>query len=1043
MTHARRHRSSDPKSHPVELLEPRRLLSTVRAASHGGGCSCGVCSAIRSAAADPAEKAIVESLKLNRIFDRSVSLVDAFAPLTSISSPRPDAVSYIQPNRFTPFAVDFTQLIATLDLAPLEFTASASNPLRVVIPAPDGSMQRFDLVESPIMEPELAAQFPDIRTFSGQGVDDPAATIRLDHTMHGFHAQVLSPDGSWYIDPYWHLDTSVHISYFKRDLPMREDQLAFSCRPFDDKTTVEPQLENVPPTAAERSGTQLRTYRLANAATGEYTQFHGGTVAAGQAAIVTAINRVNQVYERDLSIRLTLVANNSSLVYTNYATDPYSNSNGSAMLSQNQATIDGIIGSANYDIGHVFSTGGGGVAYLRSVGVNGIKAGGVTGLPAPTGDPFYIDYVAHEMGHQFGANHSFNTNNVGQRNSSTAYEPGSGSTIMSYAGITGASADVQSNADAMFHSISFDEILSWVDGSIPSVGTRTATGNSVPTVTAPSTRTIPASTPFELTATASDANGDSLTYSWEQRDLGDAENLNDADDGNGPLFRTYLPSSSPTRSFPRLLSVLSGANSTASPSGSSYLVERLPAVSRNPMRFRVTVRDNRAGGGGVNTADVNLVVVNTGASFAITNFNSTTSVTGGTLQTITWNVAGTTASGINAANVDILLSTDGGNTFPITLASATPNDGAQQVQVPYDLATTQARIKIKPTDNYFFDINNANFTIVYAAAPSATPGAPVLTAASDTGLSNSDGLTRLNNADPSRVLSFSVPGTVAGATVALYANGTLVGSTIASGTTTVVTTNGSTSIADGLVNFTARQTEIGRPQSPDSAIAPVTIDTVAPTGSLFTVSPNPRVTDVASVGMIFSETVGLVDVSDFQLTRDSGSNLLPGSAGVIGSDTIWSLDGLSSLTSAKGTYSLALQPPVGGLIDVAGNDLLPVAPVGWQRFILGDMNDDGEVTNQDIAAFVQALTDPSGYAVAYPQVPMPLVGDVNGDSLFDNQDIAAFVSLLTGRRPMSDATPRASPLRAPGRSAVRSSLFSDQLVGDLLTPNTTPSILPA
>ncbi|HNH83870.1 MAG TPA: zinc-dependent metalloprotease family protein, partial [Acidobacteriota bacterium] len=303
-----------------------------------------------------------------------------------------------------------------LKQAPLEFSHAAQTISTVMtLPMPDGTFSRFRIEESPVMEPELAAQFPEIKTYCGQGIDDPTAIVRFDRTPAGFHAMVLSAGDTVYIDPYQKGDTETCISYFKRDY--QKDANQFRCLIPADNISVQ-TAESTAGYQRAPFGTTLRTYRLALAATGEYTAFHGGTVAGALAAITTSVNRVNAIYGRELAIRMVLIAQESSIIYTSSGSDPYTNDDGGQMLGQNQANLDRVIGTTNYDIGHVFSTGGGGIASRGGICNSNAKARGVTGLPAPVGDSFDVDFVAHEMGHQFGANHPFNgtTGNCGGGN---------------------------------------------------------------------------------------------------------------------------------------------------------------------------------------------------------------------------------------------------------------------------------------------------------------------------------------------------------------------------------------------------------------------------------------------------------------------------------------------------------------------------------------------------------------------------------------------------------------------------------------------------
>ncbi len=620
------------------------------------------------------------------------------------------------PRRFRAVAVDFAALARVLAEAPVERDARS---LELVLPYPDGSNRRFAVQESSIMEPALAAKFPDIHTYVAQGLDDPTATARLSVTPLGFHALVLSAAGTVLIDPYVRGDSRHALSYFKRDARHARGN-GFHCDVIDELAAddaAELSVGAVVPLAA--SGTQLRTYRLALAATGEYSAAvcapNPAAVGCAMSAMVVSMNRVDGVYEREVAIRMVLVANDNLIVYTDGTTDPYTNGNGATMLGENQSNLDAVLGSTNYDIGHVFSTGGGGIAQL-DVPCTSSKASGVTGRNIPLGDAFDIDYVAHEIGHQFGGDHTFNGTTGkcggGNRNFSTAYEPGSGTTIMAYAGICGAE-DLQPHSDDTFHVRSFDQILAFSTGSTgSSCAAITVTGNHAPTVNAGPAHTIPKQTPFTLTGSANDPDDDSLTYLWEEVDLGSAAPPNDDVAAARPIFRTFVPLLTPSRTLPRLADILSNT---------ATLGESMPTRSRT-MTFRLTARDNRAGGGGVNWASTTVTVNAAAGPFVVTQPDTTVSWPGNSVQTVTWNVANTTAAPVSCANVAIDLSTDGGNTWGATLAASTPNDGSENVALP-NTPTAQARVRVSCADNIFFDISNTNFTIV---ADSGNP-APTVT----------------------------------------------------------------------------------------------------------------------------------------------------------------------------------------------------------------------------------------------------------------------------------------------------------------------------
>jgi hypothetical protein len=625
----------------------------------------------------------------------------------------------IQPSVYRTVGIDIAAIRQVLDAAPHEKDASARNSSAIIeLPMPDGTMALFSFVNSPVMAPELADKYPEIQVFVGQGISDPSAVVRFDLTPQGFHAMILRSESTVYIDPFTSGDLTKCISYTKDSFYQNTDKQLEGCVvkeghlgevvPKSINTIQTPESVKSKPQVLQMgiqksmmvsNGSTLRTYRLALACTGEYAQYHGGTVVGVLSAMNTSMARVNGVFERDVCIRMIMVANNNNVIFLDSGSDPYSNGNGSTMLSQNQSTCDSQIGSSNYDIGHVFSTGGGGVAYLQAP-CGGNKAGGVTGQSSPVNDPFDIDYVAHEMGHQWGANHT--QNNSCNRSSGAAFEPGSASTIMGYAGIC--APNLQSNSDDHFHNHSINEMISFtVNGNGNSCASSYATNNSIPTVsTMGGGSTIPANTPFELIASGSDSDGDALTYNWEQYDLGPTTASGDNNltnpSGNQTIFRSWPSTTSNTRVFPRISDLVNGTTTIG---------EHMPTYSRG-LQFKCSVRDNLSGGGAFTDELMSLSVDGNSGPFVVTSPNSGSVPNG--FATITWDVAGTNLSPVNCSTVEILLSTDGGYSFPTVLATGVSNSGSASVLIP-NITTTTARFKIKGEGNVFFDISNSNVTI--------------------------------------------------------------------------------------------------------------------------------------------------------------------------------------------------------------------------------------------------------------------------------------------------------------------------------------------
>jgi hypothetical protein len=608
-------------------------------------------------------------------------------------------------------------------LAPME-NAQAPFPVAAVpfgIPLPEGGLHPDIITESPVLSPDMQVLYPSIKTYRLRDERSKRFTGRITITSQGVSGLVFTDSGAAYISPAPGYGAGAHVVYYVKDIEL---PVALRCTAGEELNRV--QTNDVPGSGNPLAGDcQLRTYRVAVSATGEFTQW-AGSVSNAVSAITSTINEVSAIYERDATIRFVLV-NNTNVIYTDPASDPFPSVDfpDINILNTNHNTLVSTVGNGNFDLGMVFNNGwNGGLARLSSTCTGAGKGSNAAGLsfgtganptPGPQG-PVFTGTVAHEIAHQFSATHSFAANN-GQcgsnANEPTAWEPGGGSTIMAYAGSCSGNS-YQNNSDLYFHAGSIRQITGFAVGS-GTCAVITGTSNTPPVVSVTAASyTIPPGTPFELRAMASDANAN-LLYSWEQMDAGPLTGSKpSASAGSGPLFRSFPPNGDPARVFPAMSAILSNTMPD---------YEVLPTVARS-MTFRVTVRDGAPGGGC--TGEANITVTTAGATpFQVTsqNTSSTWTANGSNTATIAWNPGSSNTAPVNCASVNILFSVDGGFSYPYTLASGVPNNGSAQIIVP-NLSTNSGRIRVQAVDNIFFDVNNANISITTSCSASGAMISP-------------------------------------------------------------------------------------------------------------------------------------------------------------------------------------------------------------------------------------------------------------------------------------------------------------------------------
>jgi subtilisin-like proprotein convertase family protein len=618
------------------------------------------------------------------------------------------------------YQLDFEAFKTQLVGAPLRGENISDSDVKIYLPSLGGGLQEFKIVETPVLSEELSVLYPNIKTYLGFSVKNPGSRARFSVTPQGLQTMITYPNKEMnFTVPLSRNDNSSYIVYNRK--ARIENLKDFECI-TDDENIVDASAI----ASRDANDQTLRTFRIAISTTGEYTDFwDDGNAANGNAQedalaqVVSTLNRSNEVFEVDMAVSFTLVTG-TEIIYPDADSDPYTGS----FNSQLQSTLTANIGEANYDIGHLFTYGGnnGNAGCIGCVCVDGDKGSGFSshtfldndGGPYMS-DFFDIDYVPHEIGHQMGANHTFSNNSEG---TGVNAEPGSGTTIMGYAGITG-SNNVQNHSDPYFHYYSITQILNNLNNR--TCWTGSAISNNPPVANAGADYVIPNGTAFVLKGAATDADAaDVLTYTWEQIDDGITTFANFGPNKTaGAVWRSRPPSTNTDRYMPVIERVIAGelteTNPTITSDNTSW--ETVSNVART-LNFALTVRD-RSEGNGVGLTpqsdfDTMMVTVD-GASgpFVVTSQTTNETWDAGSTQTVTWDVAGTDSGNVNTPTVNILLSIDGGFTFPFVMASDVPNDGSHTVTVPSTGSgdSSSLRVKVEGNNNIFYAINSTNFTL--------------------------------------------------------------------------------------------------------------------------------------------------------------------------------------------------------------------------------------------------------------------------------------------------------------------------------------------